>query len=98
MLARDARATRAARSIATREKGWRVGQGNLGRILLGDDLGALLAGEARPASKVPAGFASVRQPVHGPLADHGTLELGEGSKHLCHQPARRGGGVDRLRH
>ena len=32
---------------------------------LGDDLGALLASEARPASKVPAGAARVRQPVHG---------------------------------
>jgi hypothetical protein len=63
---------------------------------LGDDLGALLARKARPASKVSAGAARVRQPVHGPLADHGALELGERAQHLRHQAAWRGGGVDSL--
>jgi len=61
-----------------------------------DYLGPLLPRKAWPASEVTAGAARVRQAVHGSLTDHGTLELGERPKHLRHQPAWRGGGVDRL--
>ena len=33
--------------------------------------------------------------VH-PLAEHGSLKLGEGSEHLEHEPPGRGLGVDRV--
>ena len=59
------------------EEAGELGRGALAGFRLGDDLGALLTGKARPASKMPACFARVRQPVHGSLADHGALELGE---------------------
>ena len=54
-----------------------LGGGALAGVGLGDDLGALGTGKARPSSKVPPRLTRVGKPVHGPLADHGALELGE---------------------
>ena len=92
MLAQDALNGRARHA----EQAGELGRGALARFRLGDDFGALGGGKAWSPSKVPAGFAGVRESVHGSLADHGALKLGECAKHLRHQPARRGGGVYRL--